>query len=356
MKIAQLAPPFVRVPPERYGGCELVVSNLAEELVRRGHEVTLFASGDSRTSARLVPIAERALWDNADKPEPVAHLLIAVGRCYAMAEEFDLIHNHLDSFAYPGARASATPTLTTLHGRLDLPHLQPLYAEFRDMALVSISDAQRRPLPRARWLRTVPNGIDVRAHRFGAGHGGYLAFLGRFTPDKGFHTAVEIARRAGMKLKVAGRLPLANSDDPMTVEDRRYFEDMVRPLLAEPFVEYVGEADLDLKCELLGGAAALLFPVEWPEPFGLVMAEAMACGAPVLATRWGSVPEVVAEGETGFIRDTPEEMVAALERLGEIDRRACRRRAAQLFSVEAMADGYEAAYRALLDRRARLVA
>lgn len=202
--------------------------------------------------------------------------------------------------------------------------------------------------PRACWLATVYNGIEIAAHTPGAGRGGYLAFLGRFTRDKGFHTAVEIARRRGMKLVAAGRLPLANADDATTQEDRRYFQEVVQPLIAEPFVEYAGEADQELKCELLGGAAALLFPIEWPEPFGLVIAEAMACGTPVIASRWGSVPEVIAQGETDFTGASVSEMVAAVDRLGEFDRRACRQRAERLFSLAAMADRYEQTYHALL--------
>jgi glycosyltransferase involved in cell wall biosynthesis len=357
MRIALLAPPYLSIPPRKYGGTELVIHNLAEELVRRGHEVTLFASGDSRTAARLVPTVERALWERGIFEDAPRYRSRAIARCYAMDGEFDLIHNHLDSAAYPAARASATPTVTTLHGRLDLPGLPRLYHNFRDMALISISNAQRAPLLDAGWLATVYNGIDVAAFPAEGGRGGYLAFLGRLSPEKGVHTAVEVARRAGMRLKVAARLPLEDKADPWSMEDRRYFEEVLRPLFRGPDIEFLGEADHALKGALLGGAAALLFPIAWPEPFGLVMAEAMACGTPVIATRRGSVPEVVADGETGFVGDSVEDLVAAVGRLGEIDRGACRRRAAERFSVRAMADAYESAYRAALGQpRAERVA
>jgi glycosyltransferase involved in cell wall biosynthesis len=356
MKIAQLAPPFVRIPPEKYGGTELVVHNLTEELVRRGHEVTLFASGDSRTSARLIPTVERALWDQEAGREPLPYFALAVGRCYALADEFDVIHNHMDFQPYTAARLADTPTLTTLHGRLDLPALEPLYREFHDLPLVSISNAQRAPLRQANWVATVYNGIDVDAFPFGDGRGGYLAFLGRITPDKGLHTAVAVARRVGMKLLVGARLPLANADDDFTKQDRRYYEEVVRPLFHDPCVEFLGELDHAGKCRLLAAAAALLFPIEWPEPFGLVMAEAMACGTPVIATRWGSVPEVVAHGETGYICDSFDELVWAVYRAREIDRRACRHRVERHFSVRAMADGYERVYAALVGNAPGLAA
>ncbi len=351
LRIAQLAPPFVPVPPVKYGGTERVVSLVTEELVRRGHAVTLFASGDSQTAAELVPVVPKALWGE-DMSYTQVGMAMALGACYGRAREFDVIHAHLDLAAFPAARLSPTPTVHTLHGRLDLPALQPLYAAYPDMALVSISNNQRRPLRWASWLATVYNGVDVEELRFDPRGGRYLVFLGRISPEKGPARAIRIARRAGAELVIAAREPLPHTEDPVVRQDRDYFEAEVKPLLREPGIHYIGEVDGPTKAELLGGALALLNPIDWEEPFGLNMAEALACGTPVLATRRGSVPEVVEHGETGWIGETEADLVAAVERAGELDRARCRTAAVERFSAAAMVDGYLAAYAAVLGERA----
>ena len=345
MRIAQLAPPAERVPPALYGGTERVVSALTEELVRRGHEVTLFASGDSRTSATLVPVCARALRLDPAVADVHVYTLRELGLAFARAGEFDVIHNHLDYFALPFARLTGAAVLTTLHGRLDLPDLPAIFGDYRDAPLVSVSASQRAPFPRANWLATVHNGIDLAAYRtIHATPGDYFAFLGRISPEKNPEGAIAIARRAGIPLKIAAKVDKA---------DVAFYEQIVKPQIDGRFIEYVGEIGEEEKNAFLGGAYALLFPIRWPEPFGIVMAEAMASGTPVLATPRGAVPEVVVDGETGFIRDTLDELVEAARRIPELDRRRCRRRVEERFSATAMADGYEAAYERLLTRRDR---
>jgi len=350
LRIAQLAPPFVPVPPAKYGGTERVVSLLTEELVRRGHSVTLFASGDSSTSAELVPTVPRALWDQ-DMSNPAAALALAVGACYGRAREFDVIHSHLDFAAFPAARLSPIPTLHTLHGRLDLAPLSALYTAYSDLALVSISQSQRRPQPNASWLTTVYNGIDVDELRYSARGGRYLVFLARISPEKGLARAIRIARRAGAELMIAAREPLSHDSDPLVRADWEYYEHEVKPLLREPGIHYVGELDGPAKAKLLGGGLALLNPIDWEEPFGLNMAESLACGTPVLATRRGSVPEIVEQGVTGWIGDDEVELAAAVERVDQLDRARCRQAAEERFSTAKMADGYLAAYARLVGRR-----
>jgi glycosyltransferase involved in cell wall biosynthesis len=349
MRIAQVAPPFETVPPSHYGGTERVIAALTEQLVRRGHDVTLFAAGDSRTSARLVPTVERALW-HRDPPyrDFAPFWAITVDRVAERLEEFDVVHSHLDYFGYPLARFSHRPVLTTLHGQLDLPELVPLYEHFDDVPLVSISHAQRRPIPSANWIATVYNGIDVRNFTFTSRPGAYLVFLGRISPDKGLDVAVRVARRAGLPLKIAARPPLPFKGDLGARVDWEYFEEVVKPLLRDSNAEMIGEVCDGEKDGLLGGAAALLFPVHWPEPFGLVMAEAMACGTPVLALRHGSVPEVVEHGVTGFVCDTEDELVAAVARLHKLSRARCRQEAEQRFSAALMAAAYEQVYARLV--------
>jgi glycosyltransferase involved in cell wall biosynthesis len=347
LRIAQLAPPFVPVPPSRYGGTERVVSLLTEELVRRGHQVTLFASGDSQTTAELVPVVPDALWQRRDV-DPVLAMALTLGTCYGQADAFDVIHSHVDATAFAPASLCATPTVHTLHGRLDLPILPALYRAYADAPVVSISHSQRRPLPQARWWATVYNGVDVARLPFNASGGRALVFLGRISPEKGLDRAIRIARRADAELVIAAREPLANVDDPNVRRDREYYETRVKPLLREPGIHFVGEIGDVEKPHLLGEALALLNPIDWDEPFGLAMAEALACGTPVLATRRGSVPELVEDGITGWIGDDEEALVAAVERAAEIDRAACREVAVRRFSVAAMADGYEAAYARLL--------
>jgi glycosyltransferase involved in cell wall biosynthesis len=350
MRIAQVAPPFQSIPPRRYGGTERVISLLTEELVRRGHDVTLFASGDSSTSAHLIPTVDTALWREAARRDPLVYWSITIGEAYRRARrgDFDILHSHLDFLTFPAAQLVSTPTITTLHGRLDLPDLPRVYARFSDQPIVSISNSQRRPLPRARWLGTVYNGVDTSSLKLHPEGGDYLAWLGRISPEKGLDSAIRIARKAGLPLKIAARMPLEDRTNPAIREDWEYYEEVVKPLLREPGVELVGEIADDDKNEFLGHARALLFSIDWPEPFGLVMAEALACGTPVVARRRGSVPEVIRHGETGFIGETDDELVRLCKELDAIDRRVCRREAERRFSPAAMASGYEALYRTLV--------
>ena len=337
MRIAQVAPLFESVPPGRYGGTERVVSYLTEELVRQGHEVTLFATADSQTSARLVPVVESPLRGD---PMWIHHAVIEVEKVFRRSEDFDVIHFHGDGLHYPMLREALTPVVTTLHGRLDLPGLQRLYRVFSHAAVVSISDAQRGPLPHARWVGTVHHGLPVGLYRPGAGTGGYLAFLGRISPEKRLDRAVEISRRVGLPLRVAAKV------DPA---DRTYFEREIEPLLAGPGVEYIGEIGDPEKVDFLGQASALLFPIDWPEPFGLAMIESMACGTPVLAFRGGAVEELLRPGVTGAIVDSVDEGVAALPGVIALDRTRCRREFERRFSVDRMAKEYVAMYEQLID-------
>ncbi len=348
LRIAQVAPPFESVPPAGYGGTERVVSVLTEELVRRGHEVTLFAPGDSRTSAHLVPIVERALWHQPMRYRDFTPFWsMVLGRLVQDMHEFDVIHSHLDYFGFPLARIAPAPVVTTLHGRLDLPEMQPLYHAFGDVPLVSISDSQRRPVPSANWVDTVYHGIDLDAFTCGSGKGGYLAFLGRISPEKGLDIAVRVAHAAGMPLKIAARKPLPFKHDPEVRRDWEYFHDQIQPLLDHRDVEFIGEVDGPAKNEFLGGAAALLFPIRWPEPFGLVMVEALACGTPVLALNDGSVPEVIDHGRTGAICHDEDELVEVVKQIAEFDRQACRAEVDRRFSPAAMAAAYEQVYASL---------
>jgi len=339
MRIAQVAPLYEAVPPLRYGGTERIVSYLTEGLVRRGHDVTLFASGDSRTAARLVAVTPRAQrLDPASQDRLSADMVCALDRVFSHADDFDVIHCHVEYTAFPFSRFVRTPTLHTLHGRLDLPHLERVFAQFPAVPLISISDAQREPLHRfpLTWAATVHHGLVLEEFPFVGAEGTYLAFLGRVSPEKKPDVAIEVARRVGRPLRIAAKI------DP---SDEAYFEDAVEPLLDDSLVTYVGEISQDKKAAFLGGAAALLFPIDWPEPFGLVMIEAMACGTPVIARPRGSVPEVVVPGVTGFIAETVDDFAAAVGRLGEIDRAACRRHVEQRFTVERMVEDYEAVYR-----------
>ena len=348
MRIAQVAPPFESVPPARYGGTERVVSLLTEELVRRGHDVTLFASGDSTTQARLIPTVDTALWRLDEVHDPLPYWAITLGEAYRRARdgEFDVVHAHLDFQAFPCAALTDTPTVTTLHGRLDLPDLPRIYARFPEAGVISISDSQRAPLAAVdvRWLRTVYNAVDVDRLPFSPKGGEYLAYLGRISPEKGLDRAVQIAKLAGLPLKVAARLPLKDTSNPVIRADWEYYEGVVQPLLRDGQVELVGEVGDAEKPDLLGNALALLFPIDWPEPFGLVMAEALACGTPVVARRRGSVPEVVEHGVTGLIGETDEELAELCRAVHRIDRRTCREEAVRRFSPAVMARGYEAAY------------
>lgn len=349
MRIAQIAPPFESVPPARYGGTERVVSTLTEELVRLGHDVTLFASGDSRTAARLVPTVDTALW-HADLPyrDLVAFSVVTLGKVARELGNFDVIHNHLDYLGYVLARMAPCPVVTTVHGRLDLPEYGHVYKEFNDVPLVSISDAQRRPVENANWVATVYHGIPLEEFTFNPRPGRYVAFLGRISPEKGLDTAIRVARQAGVPLRIAARKPLRIKGDPNVQADWEHYRNEIKPLLERGQATLIGEVAGEDKDHFLRNAAALLFPIRWPEPFGLVMAEALACGTPVIALRDGSVPEVIEDGVTGFICSNEEEMVAAIGRIGEIDRARCRAEAERRFSPVAMVKAYERLYERLL--------
>jgi len=339
MKIAQIAPLAEAVPPRLYGGTERIVSYLTEELVRQGHQVTVFASGDSRTRAELVACAPKPLRLDPAVRDPIPHVLMMLDEVRRRAHEFDVLHFHMDLFHFPTFTDIAGQTVTTLHGRLDLPDLQSFYRRFRDFPLVSISNDQRGPLPGAHWAGTVYHGLPLELHRFvPSTDQGYLAFLGRISPEKRPDRAIEIARRAGIPLRMAAKV-----DDA----DRAYFEQQIEPLLRDPLVEFVGEIGDADKSEFLGNARALLFPIDWPEPFGLVVIESMACGTPVIAFARGSVAEIVEDGVTGFIVHDIEEAARAVRRLPELDRREVRRRFEQRFSAGRMASDYLEIYRQL---------
>jgi glycosyltransferase involved in cell wall biosynthesis len=338
VKIAQVAPLYESVPPQLYGGTERIVSYLTEELVRLGHEVTLFASGDSTTRAELVPMCERSLRLDPTCRDRLAHHLLMAEEVAKRSAAFDVVHYHIDYLHYPISRREPVPQLTTLHGRLDLPELAPLYDEYRDMPVVSISDAQRTPLPQANWLATVHHGLPAQRFRMRRGRRGHLAFIGRTSPEKGLPSAIEIAQRAGIPLRIAAKV-----DDA----DRDYFRTVIEPLLDSPDVEFVGEIGEGEKSDFFGSARALLFPIDWPEPFGLVLIESLACGTPVIAFPGGSVEELVSHGRTGFVVDSIEEAVAAVGRVGEIDRSECRREVERRFSVERMTRDYVALYKTL---------
>ena len=343
MRIAQVAPLYESVPPRLYGGTERVVSWLTEKLVSLGHEVTLFASGDSVTQAQLVPCSPKALRLDAECIDPIAHHILMLEKVLSRADDFDLIHFHVDYLHFPLSRRQQLPCLTTLHGRLDLPDLVPLFREFGDMPLVSISDAQRKPLPWANWLGTVRHGLPPRSLAFNPTGGEYLAFLGRICPEKGIDRAIEIAVRAGMKLKVAAKIDRA---------DRSYFERTIEPLFSHPLVEFVGEVGSREKAEFLGNASALLFPINWPEPFGLVMIEALSCGTPVIAYPFGSVPEIILDGTCGFLVHNIDQAVEAVRRIGEIDRHDCRRHFEWNFTDERMACNYLELYERVVGQAA----
>ena len=345
MRIAQVAPLIESVPPHAYGGTERVVAYLTEALVAQGHDVTLFASGDSRTSARLVPCVPRSLRLDPGVVDPIAHQILEIERVVAMRREFDVIHWHLDYFHFPVSRRMRVPCVTTLHGRLDMPDLVPLYDEFEDMRVVSISNDQRTPLPKARWVETVHHGLppDEFTPRYEPGE--YLAFLGRISPEKRADRAIEVARRVGMPLRIAAKV-----DDA----DREYFETEIEPMLVAEHVEWVGEIGGQEKADFLAHARALLFPIDWAEPFGLVMIEAMACGTPVVAFRSGSVPEVIDDGVSGFIVESVDESVRAVERLNEISREACRAAFERRFTADRMANNYVDVYRRIIAEDERM--
>ncbi|HEY8516709.1 MAG TPA: glycosyltransferase family 4 protein [Candidatus Binatia bacterium] len=339
MRIAQIAPLYESVPPRLYGGTERIVSFLTEELVAMGHRVTLFASGDSRTRARLVSDCDRALRLRGDVRDPLAHHVAHLRGVMEHALEFDVIHNHMDYLGFLLAVTSPRPVVTTLHGRLDIPDLKAVFQAFPEVELISISDAQRAPLAASSFRATVPHGLPRNLLRAGDGRGGYLAFLGRMSPEKRPDAAIRIARKVGMPLRMAAKI-----DDA----DKEYFDAVIRPLLDTSSVEYVGEIGDADKQQFLGEAYALLMPIEWPEPFGIVMIEALACGTPVVARACGSVPEVVEDGVTGFLCGGEAEMVRAVAHVDEISRQRCRREFEGRFTSRHMADAYVRAYHDVL--------
>jgi glycosyltransferase involved in cell wall biosynthesis len=339
MRIAQVAPLYESVPPRYYGGTERVVSWLTERLVALGHDVTLFASGDSVTNARLIPACKKALRLDSECIDPLAHHVLMVEQVFALAERFDLIHFHIDYLPFSRIRRERVPSLTTLHGRLDLPHLVPLYREFSTIPLVSISNAQRKPLPWVNWMTTIHHGMPAEALPISVSEGSYLAFLGRISPEKRVDRAIEIAIRSNRQLKIAAKIDRV---------DQEYFEAEIKPLLNHPLVEFIGEIDDAKKADFLRNAAALLFPIEWPEPFGLVMIEAMSCGTPVVAFPFGSVPEIIADGICGFVVHDIDEAVKAVAHIDSIDRAGCRKHFEQNFTDERMASDYLSIYQRLV--------
>ena len=340
MRIAQVAPLIESVPPKHYGGTERIVSYLTEELVRAGHDVTLFASGDSVTSARLIAPCQRSLRKNERCKDPVAREVLLLDHVIEHVDEFDLIHFHTGYLHFPISRYLRVPHVTTLHGRLDIPDVIPVFDRFRNEPLISISNAQRQPLEWANWQATIYHGLPTEQFQCRPNPGDYLAFLGRISPEKRADRAIEIAKRAGMPLKLAAKVDRA---------DRRYFKRVIEPLLAESHVDWVGEITDRDKNEFLGSAYALLFPIDWPEPFGLVMIEAMACGTPVIAYNGGSVPEVMEDGVTGFIVEGLDDAAKSVSRVCDVSRARCRNTFERRFAASRMASDYIEIYKRLIE-------
>ena len=340
MKIAQVTPLYEAVPPKLYGGTERVVAHLTDALVELGHEVTLFAAADAETRARLIAVRDQSIrLDPAPFKSDLAAHMTMLSEVLRRADDFDVIHFHTDMIHFPFFSRLADKTVTTLHGRLDLKDLPDVYERWPEFGLVSISDDQRRPLPLANWKATVHHGMPADLYRFAPRSQGYLAFLGRISPEKGPDRAIEIATKLGKPLKMAAKID---------VQDRPYWDTVIRPMVeANPLVEFVGEIGDHQKSAFLGGAEALLFPIDWPEPFGLVMIEAMACGTPVVAFRRGSTAEIVEDGATGFLVESLEQAVAAAARAHLLDREAIRARFDLRFSATAMARRYAALYAGL---------
>ena len=339
LRIAQVATLYESVPPSGYGGTERVVSYLTEELVKRGHQVTLFASGDSGTAAKLIPGWNQAL--RRARLASMTNVGIAIhyrllSMVYERASEFDVIHAHVDYWSFPFAHLVATPSITTMHGRLDIEELHPIYRHYPAMPMVSVSDSQRKPLPDMNWVGTVYHGLPSRLLRFNPEPGKYLAFLGRISPEKGTDLAIDVALKAGVPIKIAAKV-----DDV----DREYFNKVIEPKLGSAGVEYIGEIDDSQKSEFLGNALATIFPIDWPEPFGLVMIESMGCGTPVIARPIASVPEVLREGVTGLTAMDLDGLVAAVKQVSSISRHRCREEFETRFTVESMAVKYETIYR-----------
>lgn len=339
MKIAQVAPLFESVPPKAYGGTERVVSYLTEELVRQGHDVTLFASGDSVTRAALVAAVAESVRPGGVNHSWLAYHVIQMDLVARMAAEFDVVHFHTDYLHFPILHRLSVPHVTTLHGRLDLPELVPLYKHFAGTPFISISENQRSPVPWANWHRTVHHGLPPDLYPFEAEPGDYFVFIGRISREKRVDRAIEIAKQCDTPIYIGAKIDEA---------DKAYFNECIKPLLRHPLVQFVGEVGEKEKRELLGHARALLFPIDWPEPFGLVMIEAFSCGTPVIAYPHGSVPEIMEDGVTGFVVSNQEEAVRAARNIGSIDRKGCRDAFERRFTVARMAENYLRAYQHIL--------
>ena len=339
LRIAQIAPLYESVPPRLYGGTERVVSHLTEHLVKLGHEVTLFASGDSLTSARLVSACSTALRLNTKCLDPLPYHIISLDQVARQADQFDVLHFHTDYCHFPLSKSLQLPSITTLHGRLDIPDLLPLYRCFPDAPVVSISQSQRLPLPGANWIANIHHGLPATLCKPRFVGGDYLAFLGRISPEKRPDRAIKIALRSGMKLKIAAKIDRV---------DRDYFDAKIKPLLKNASIEFIGEISDHEKSEFLGNAYAYLFPIDWPEPFGLTMIEAMACGTPTIAFACGSVPEIITDRVTGFLVNDLQAAVECVGRIPEIERRTCRAVFEQKFTVERMTSDYVSVYRRML--------
>ncbi len=341
MRIAQISPLSESVPPKFYGGTERVVHYLTEELIAQGHEVTLYASGDSKTNARLVPGSETALRLNGNVVDALAPHFTMMEQIEKDAHKYDIIHSHIDYLFYPYIKRNNYHILTTLHGRLDIPELHPLYKEYFNVPVVSISNSQRKPLPHANWKKTVYHGLPMDLYSFNSTAEQYLIFVGRISPEKRVDRAIEIAINAGIPLRIAAKVDKV---------DAEYFDTKIKKLINHPLIEMIGEVGDKEKQELLGGALGLLFPIDWPEPFGLVMIEAMACGTPVIAYKCGSIPEVIDEGVTGFVVNSQEEAVKAVGKLPELSREECRKTFEKRFSVQAMTRDYISVYKSLIEQ------
>lgn len=342
LRIAQVAPLYESVPPRLYGGTERVVHYLTEELVAQGHHVTLFASGDSKSRAHLVPACPRALRLDEACTDKLVHHMTMLDQVLQRAASFDVVHFHIDYLHFPVSRYCNLPSVTTLHGRLDLPDLQPLYRRFCDAPVISISYAQRKPLPTAHWVGNVYHGLPSHPQRVSSPNDGYLAFLGRISPEKRPDRAIEIALATGMRLKIAAKVDAV---------DRIYYETEIKPMLKHPNIEFIGEIGDDQKMEFLSNAHALLFPIDWPEPFGLAVIEAMQCGTPTVAFNCGAIPEILQDGVTGFVVSTLPEAIAAVRRIASVDRAACRKAFEERFTSARMASEYVAIYRKIIESK-----
>ena len=339
MKIAQITPLYESIPPKKYGGTERIVHYLTEELIKQGHHITLFASGDSKTSAELVPVCDKALRLDSNCYDPIAYHFIQLQMVQSRISDFDLLHYHTDYLHFPSSVSNNKKNLTTLHGRLDILELKNVYNIYNQFPLVSISNNQRQPIPAVNWVGTVYHGLPEELYNFYPNKGKYLAFIGRIAEEKGVERAIIMAKKAGIKLIIAAKISKV---------DEIYFQKQIKHLLKDPIIEFVGEIDEKSKGSFLGNAMALLFPINWPEPFGLVMIEAMACGTPVIAFNNGSVPEIIEDKQTGFIVNSIEEGILAINKIDTIDRKKCRLAFEERFTASRMANDYLTIYDQLL--------